>query len=71
MLRKEVLIKIKIKGSVMCEHSLRFNSSRIGASLCSLLQPPATSSLLDPNILPSTLFSIFKKKKKETRVFNS
>jgi hypothetical protein len=26
-------------------------------SLCSLLQPPVTSSLLDPNILLSTLFS--------------
>jgi hypothetical protein len=27
------------------------------SSLCSLLQPPATSSLLGPNILLSTLFS--------------
>jgi len=27
------------------------------SSLCSLLQPPATSSLLGPNCLPSTLFS--------------
>jgi hypothetical protein len=26
--------------------------------LCSLLQPPATSSLLGPNILLSTLFSV-------------
>jgi hypothetical protein len=27
------------------------------SSLCSLLQSPAPSSLLGPNILPSTLFS--------------
>jgi hypothetical protein len=27
------------------------------SSLCRFLQPPATSYLLDPNILPSTLFS--------------
>jgi hypothetical protein len=27
------------------------------STLCSLLQPPATSTLLDPNILLSTVFS--------------